>query len=78
MASVNSARLWLIPTHVTYISNGYNKFLDKDGYRAIQPPWRTLTAIDLNSGKTVWKIPLGELAAASYDKVFRALDKATG
>jgi quinoprotein glucose dehydrogenase len=27
---------------------------------AIPPPWGTLTTIDLNSGRTVWKIPLGE------------------
>jgi quinoprotein glucose dehydrogenase len=43
-----------------YISDGYNRFLDIDGYPAIQPPWGTLTAIDLNTGKTSWKIPLGE------------------
>jgi quinoprotein glucose dehydrogenase len=95
------------PLDVKYISDGYNKFLDKDGYPAIQPPWGTLTAIDLNSGRTAWKIPLGEypelaaqgltgtgsenyggpvvtaggllfIGATNYDKVFRALDKATG
>jgi quinoprotein glucose dehydrogenase len=95
------------PLDAKYISDGYNKFLDKDGYPAIQPPWGTLTAIDLNSGKTAWKISLGEypelaaqgltgtgsenyggpvvtaggllfIGATNYDKVFRALDKATG
>ena len=95
------------PLDAKYISDGYNKFLDMDGYPAIQPPWGTLTAIDLNSGKTAWKIPLGEypelaaqgltgtgsenyggavvtaggllfIGATNYDKVFRALDKATG
>jgi quinoprotein glucose dehydrogenase len=48
------------PLDAKYISDGYNKFLDMDGYPAVQPPWGTLTAIDLNSGKTAWQIPLGE------------------
>jgi quinoprotein glucose dehydrogenase len=43
-----------------YRFTGYRKFLDEDGYPAIQPPWGTLSAIDLNTGKYLWKIPLGE------------------
>ena len=45
---------------------GYRMFLDPEGYPAIVPPWGTLNAIDLNTGKYLWKIPLGnypELAA---------------
>ena len=30
---------------------GYRKFLDPDGYPAVAPPWGTLNAIDLNTGK---------------------------
>jgi quinoprotein glucose dehydrogenase len=43
-----------------YVSDGYNRFLDPDGYPAIQPPWGTLTAINLDTGKIVWQRPLGE------------------
>jgi mono/diheme cytochrome c family protein len=43
-----------------YIFTGYRKFLDPDGYPAITPPWGTLNAIDLNTGKYLWKVNLGE------------------
>jgi quinoprotein glucose dehydrogenase len=46
--------------------SGYNKFKDADGYPATRPPWGTLNAINMNTGKYLWKIPFGfypELAA---------------
>ena len=43
-----------------YSITGYNKFLSKEGYPAVKPPWGTLNAIDLNSGNLVWKTTLGE------------------
>ena len=43
-----------------YRSTGYNKFLDSNGLPCFNPPYGTLTAIDLNSGEHVWRIPLGE------------------
>ena len=46
-----------------YTFTGYRKFLDPDGYPAIAPPWGTLNAIDLKTGKYLWKIPLGEYPA---------------
>jgi len=48
------------PIALGYGIDGYNKFLDQDGYPAIDPPWGTLNAIDLNNGKIAWRIPLGE------------------
>jgi len=45
---------------IPYRMTGYNKFLDNKGLPAISPPWGTLNAIDLNTGKYVWKIPFGE------------------
>jgi quinoprotein glucose dehydrogenase len=45
---------------ISYSSTGYNKFLTREGYPAISPPWGTLNAINLNTGQYMWKIPLGE------------------
>ena len=42
-----------------YAFGGYNKFLDPDGYPAVKPPWGTLQAINVNTGKYAWKIPFG-------------------
>jgi quinoprotein glucose dehydrogenase len=42
-----------------YNISGYNKFLTKEGYPAIAPPWGTLSAIDLNTGEYVWKEVFG-------------------
>jgi quinoprotein glucose dehydrogenase len=45
---------------IPYQISGYTKFLDKNGYPAVRPPWGTLNAIDLNTGEYLWKITYGE------------------
>lgn len=42
-----------------YRFTGYRKFLDPEGYPAVAPPWGTFSAIDLNTGRYLWKITLG-------------------
>jgi len=49
-----------LPLASKYHLTGYRRFLDPDGYPAVEPPWGTLSAIDLNTGEYVWKLPLGE------------------
>ncbi|MBB3056397.1 outer membrane protein assembly factor BamB family protein [Mucilaginibacter gotjawali] len=46
--------------NIPYTMNGYKRFLDTNGYPGIKPPWGTLDAVDLTSGKLLWKVPLGE------------------
>ena len=43
-----------------YSATGYIKFLTKEGYPAVTPPWGTLNAINLNTGEVVWKDTLGD------------------
>lgn len=45
---------------IPYQISGYTKFLDKNGYPAVRPPWGTLNAIDLNTGEYLWKVVYGE------------------
>jgi quinoprotein glucose dehydrogenase len=45
---------------VPYQHTGYNRWYDSNGYPISMPPWGTLTAIDMNTGKRRWQIPLGE------------------
>jgi quinoprotein glucose dehydrogenase len=44
-----------------YLATGYNKFLTKEGYPAVAPPWGTLNAINLNTGELVWKDTLDDV-----------------
>jgi quinoprotein glucose dehydrogenase len=50
-------------TAMKYEVTGSRDFVDAEGYPAITPPWGTLNAIDLNTGRYLWKIPLGEYPA---------------
>ena len=43
-----------------YNITGYHRFNDNEGYPANNPPWGTLNCLDLNTGKLLWKVPLGE------------------
>ena len=51
------------PIDLKYRLDGYTRFTDPDGYPAIQPPWGTLNALDLNRGEYAWRIPFGEIPA---------------
>jgi quinoprotein glucose dehydrogenase len=53
----------LSPIEQRFRIDGYNRFLDPDGYPAVKPPWGTLNAINLNTGEYAWKMPFGEYPA---------------
>jgi quinoprotein glucose dehydrogenase len=55
-----------------YTITGYNKFLTKEGYPAIAPPWGTLNAINLSAGEYIWKATLGN------DTAFKNAKQPTG
>ena len=38
----------------------WEKFEDKMNHPAIKPPWGSIVALNLNSGKILWKVPFGE------------------
>ncbi|MCX6228873.1 MAG: PQQ-binding-like beta-propeller repeat protein [Bacteroidia bacterium] len=60
VANQNPPKKYSILDDIPYAMTGYIRFEDKLGYPGIKPPWGTLNAVDLNSGKLLWKVPLGE------------------
>lgn len=55
-----SEKIKLDSLALPYSHKGYQKFLDNNGLPAISPPWGSLHAIDLNTGKYLWSIPFGD------------------
>jgi quinoprotein glucose dehydrogenase len=43
-----------------YEHTGYLRPQDEEGFPAITPPWGQMSAIDLNTCKILWQVPLGE------------------
>lgn len=52
-----------VQSSMPYKHTGYNRWYDANGYPVNNPPWGTLTAIDLNTGQHKWQIALGEYRA---------------
>ncbi len=44
---------------IPYVATGHRVLKDPEGFPANKRPWATLNAIDLNSAKIKWQIPLG-------------------
>ena len=44
---------------IKHISKNAEPLRDLEGYPGVKPPWGTLTAINLNTGKIIWQVPLG-------------------
>ena len=43
-----------------YTFTGYKYLYDQNGYPGVKPPWGQLTSYDMNTGKILWQVPLGE------------------
>lgn len=46
---------------VTPYNSPVDFMLQSNGFSAIGPPWSTITAYDMNSGKIMWQLPNGEV-----------------
>jgi quinoprotein glucose dehydrogenase len=56
-------------TQLNYTFNGFQRLVDDRGYPGSTPPWGTLNAIDLNSGRIAWRVPLGEHEELTRERI---------
>ena len=68
-----SARDVAKPVDTTWEAVWQGRVTDQNGYPGVKPPWGTLNAINLNTGRIEWKVPLGE-----YEELTRAKVPVTG
>jgi quinoprotein glucose dehydrogenase len=47
----------------SYFTVPYKFIEDDEGYPGVKPPWGMLNCLDLNTGKFLWRVPLGEYEA---------------
>jgi len=50
-----------------YFADGFNFIRDQEGHPGCKPPWGLLNCIDMNSGKILWRVPLGNYDELSKD-----------
>ena len=48
----------------------WDTFQDNNGYPAIKPPWGSITAMNLNSGKIIWTRPFGTIKELEKENIF--------
>ncbi len=53
-------------------------FFDLDGYPASKPPWGTITALNLNTGKIIWQTPLGYYETLKSQKIITGTENYGG
>ena len=47
-------------TEIPSYSSNFQRALDDKGFPITRPPWGTISAINLNTGKIIWQVPFGE------------------
>lgn len=48
----------------------WDTLLDNNGLPAIKPPWGSITALNLNSGKIIWTKPFGKLKNLEKENIY--------
>ena len=60
-------------TEIPSYSSNFQRALDDKGFPITKPPWGTISALNLNTGKIIWQVPFGE-----YEELSKIGAKITG